>query len=239
MPFSIRRPEAGRDREKTRWQRRKPTGLWRGRWARWIGALALAATVTGQTFASDGIEQLLGTWSVTSQPVFYEGTLTGCTLVYDAFARDWAYSGGGYIRVTGHVGIMAVGGALGAGLKVVVNRIDPYVSADMTPSPPSRAYIVAKDLSTNLASAISSSASDTPGALYTIFQASPTFEMVAEALDAGRLTIAFNQNGGSSDIQLQIDLDVIGIDSDGQPKRSDASIESFSSCSLRLLEQLR
>lgn len=195
--------------------------------------LAPRAPVIAQDWAAD----LVGTWSVSSQPVMSDGTLIGCTLVYDVFYQDWTYRGGGFVRVSGHVGFLHGQNAIGAALKVAVNEIDPYAAQlEMVPSAPFRAYIVADDFSTNLPSLVTSGPSDTPGALYSVFQLSPTFEMVMAALESQHLTIAFGEEDSALDIQIPIELDVLRVDDSGQPVRSTQTRAAFLNCLTALTE---
>ena len=100
----------------------------------------------------------------------------------------------------------------------------------MQPSAPSRAYLVGPEFQTNLSSLVQSAPSDTPGALFSVFQPTPTLDMVMDALKRQRLTVAFNRFGGGSDIQVPIELDVEGMDGSGAPTRSHQMIESFAKC---------
>lgn len=175
--------------------------------------------------------QMVGTWSVSFQPIMREGNLDGCTLVYNALYQDWTYRQGGFIRVWGSVGFFTGGNNIGAMLKVGVTEIDPSLpSLGMQPSPPSRAYILGDNFESNLSSLVSSSASDTPGGLVSVFQMSPTLELVMSGLAKNRLTIAFNSYGGATDIQLPIELDVVSVSDSGHKERSAESATSFLEC---------
>ena len=138
-----------------------------------------------------------GTLTVSSQPHLTDGKLTGCTLVYDALYQDWTYRGGRFLKVCWQHWLHECQQQYRANLKVVVLEIDGSTpKLQMTPSPPSRAYIIDRNLATNLSSLVQGSTSDTPGALFSIFQFSPTFEMVLDALTTNELTVAFNSKGG-------------------------------------------
>ena len=109
----------------------------------------------------------------------------------------------------------------------------------MTPSPPSRAYIIDRNLATNLSSLVQGSTSDTPGALFSIFQFSPTFEMVLDALTTNELTVAFNSKGGGTDMQLKLELDVVEVNASGERRRSDKAKKDFLACLGKLGEGLK
>ena len=84
------------------------------------------------------LAQLEGTQHVSFKPVVTNGTLTGCTLVFDALHKDVVYRNGDFIVVSGHVGILDQKGGLFASMKIVVNEMN---TADPTqglkPSAPS------------------------------------------------------------------------------------------------------
>jgi|GraSoiStandDraft_29_1057270.scaffolds.fasta_scaffold250422_2 hypothetical protein len=65
---------------------------------------------------------MLGTLSAEAQPVFTDGRLNGCTVVFGALAKDFTYKQGGYITVNGSFGIMSAKAELAATLKVVVGQ---------------------------------------------------------------------------------------------------------------------
>lgn len=184
------------------------------------------------------MSKIAGTQRVFAQPYMTEGTLAGCNLVFEAMVRDYTYRQGQFIKVDGSIGIIGLGGALGAILKVVVNEITPP-SLTFNPSPPSRAYLIDPDFKTNIDSLVSANESDTPGALFSVYQASPTIEMIMTALQSKRLTVAFNKKNGPSDLQLPLELDVAQTSEDGERTRNDEAILGFSQCLLALAEQVR
>jgi hypothetical protein len=94
--------------------------------------------LTGATLAQ---ERMLGTLSAEAQPVFKDGRLNGCSVVFGALARDFTYRQGAYITVNGSFGIMSAKGELGTMLKVVVHDTDPRTNR-FIPSPPASAYFI-------------------------------------------------------------------------------------------------
>lgn len=183
------------------------------------------------------MSKIAGTQRVYAQPAMTGGKLQGCSLIFEAMIRDFTYRQGQFIKVDGSIGIMDVSGSLGAVLKVVVNEITPP-SLTFNPSPPSRAYLIGSDYATNVDSLISADESDTPGALFSIFQPSPTVGLILTALQSKKITVAFNKKGGLSDIQLSLELDVEHTDAAGTRTRSDQAVTDFSQCMLVLFEQL-
>lgn len=192
-------------------------------------AIATDAAATKATKAA--LSQLAGTLSVNAQPYFSEGKLVGCTLVFAAIEQDRVYSQGEFLRIDGNVGVMILSGKIGTNLKVVVNKFAlASEGLEFIPSPPSRAYLISEKLSTNVASLVGTPESDTPGALFSVFQPTPTLDMIAEGLNTRRLTVAFNQRHGKSDVRLKLELDVANTDATGQRIRSTKAIDDFTAC---------
>jgi len=186
----------------------------------------------GQNIQEQALARLAGTVSIQAQPFFSEGRLVGCTLVFNALEQDFVYRRGAFIRIEGNIGIMTANGDIGTNLKVVVNEIDASMMPPrLTPSAPSRAYLIAPDLTTNLSSLVATAPSDTPGALFSVFQISPTVEMLFNALEMNSITIAFNSYGGSSDIRVKLELDVLDVNADtGERIRSRKMKDEFFAC---------
>ena len=57
-----------------------------------------------------------------------------------------------------------------------------------------------------------------------------------EGLEQNLLTIAFNSMGGSTDIRLPIELDVVNFEPDGSRIRSDKAKSDFLACAVVLLD---
>ncbi len=196
-----------------------------------------AVAASGQNI-NQYLQNIEGTLSVNSEPYMTNGELTGCQLTFDSLHRDYAYRQGNYIKVSGAVGIM-VGqeNRLGAIVKVTVHALNETENGPVfEPSPPSRGYLIGSDLKTNVDSLVVSDLSDTPGALFSVYALSPTMEIVLEGLQTGRLTFAFNQNGGPSDIRLPVELNVFKTDEFGNKMRSDETVRAFAKCVLALTQ---
>ncbi|ACM36224.1 MULTISPECIES: hypothetical protein [Rhizobium/Agrobacterium group] len=208
----------------------------------WILSLLSIVPASAQVNEKELLEVMMskiaGTQRVFAQPYMTGGKLAGCNLVFEARIRDYTYRQGQFIKVDGSIGIMGIGDKLGAVLKVVVNEITPP-SLSFNPSPPSRAYLIGSKFETNVDSLVSADESDTPGSLFSVFQSSPTAEIVLAALESKKITVAFNKKGGPSDIQLPLELDVAQTDETGKRTRNDEAVEGFAQCATVLLEQMK
>jgi hypothetical protein len=189
--------------------------------------------LTGPTLAQGG---LLGTLSAEAQPVFTDGRLNGCTVVFGALAKDFTYRQGGYITVNGSFGIMSVKGQLGATLKAVVHDTDPQ-SNSFTPSPPASAYFVSGTKTTKSA-VVNQYHSDTPGAIFVVLRGETVLPILLEGLERSKVTIAFARNRGGMDIQLPIDTSVVETKPNGQRTHSPKTLLDFYECSSALLESI-
>lgn len=208
-----------------------------------IGALTiiLAVSTACPAFAQAPstaplLADIAGTLDVYSQPYLKNGKLSGCQMVFDALMQDYSYRRGEFLKVSGSVGIMydAASGKMGSALKVVVNELPTVTDGSAVPSSPSRAYLVADDYTTNLDSLVDRSQSNTTGALFSIFQISPTIKIVTKSLELKTLVFAFNQKNGATDIRLPIDLTVEKTDASGARQRSEKMTQDFASCLLAL-----
>lgn len=204
-------------------------------------AVLIASACPSAAQTTNPVELMLalieGTQSVAAESTLREGQLIGCDLVFTAIHADVVYRQGAYIKVSGSIGVMTSRGQFGSTLKVTVQEIDPTViGLGLKPSPPSRAYLVSSDLTSSLSSLINSFPSDTPGSLFSVFQLSPSFDIVLAALAENKLVVAFNSRDGATDIQLTIELDVTGTSPMGERSRSEKTRADFLAC-LRLLSE--
>lgn len=206
-----------------------------------VSMLLLAPSSIAQTPAqlSATLAKLAGTIRVYFQPMVSRGSLIGCTLVFDTLHQDHAYSQGRFIKASGSVGILGMEGTLGASVKVVVSDVDPASMSQTPASPaPTRAYLVAGDYTTNLQSLVQTYPSDTPGALFSVFQAEPTFQIVMAALQSRTINIAFNRGEGDTDILLPVEIDVLDVNANGLRQRSEKASDEFTDCLDALLKTL-
>ncbi len=100
-------------------------------------------------------------------------------------------------------------------------------------------YLIGSDLRTNIDTLVNSTESDAPGGRFSIFQMSPTTEMIFDAMQSNRLTVAFNRRDGKTDIQLPVELDVISTDENGIRTRSEKNEIAFSQCMSVILKELK
>lgn len=180
----------------------------------------------------------VGTMNVRADPHFSDGKLDGCTYVFDAVTTDWTYRQGDYLKVSGSVMLSHMGEKVGASLKVVANLVNIQDDGRivLVPSPPSRAFLMDENFKTNTASLVDSAISDTPGGLFSVFQPIPTMNIVSDATVSKKLTVAFNQLLGNTDLIVPVELDVENMTDDGIRIRNDKAISSFSKCVLSLFE---
>lgn len=194
-------------------------------------ALGLCDVAEANQAADQALAAMAGTLDVKSEPYMNSGKLSGCSLVFDAIEQDWNYRQGGYIKVSGNVGFLRSGDSIGANVKVAVLEIDPNdPTLGLKPSPPTRAYLIDENLQTNLSTLRRVVSSDTPGAIFSIFDLSPTLDMVLSGIQANELTIAFNSKGGETDIQLKLQLDVQEVTQTGERVRSEKMKSDFTKC---------
>lgn len=188
--------------------------------------------------ARQSLSAMVGTMSVDAETEMSNGSLTGCHFVFTAVAQDSIYRQGAYIGVSGNVGVRRANNNFGIDLKVVVFDIDSSKSSFvLKPSAPSRAYLVGQDFQTNLSSLISTVPSDTPGALVSLFQFHPSFGIIMNGIERGKITIAFNRDEGDTEIHLPLELDVKSISESGQRQRSDEAVRSFGRCIKTMMPQ--
>jgi hypothetical protein len=178
---------------------------------------------------------MLGTLSAEAQPVFADGRLEGCTVVYGALAKDFTYKQGGYITVNGSFGLMSVRGELAATLKVVVHDTDPRTNR-FTPSPPASAYFVSGTKTTKNA-VVGQYPSDTPGAIFVVLRPETVLPILMEGV-GDKIVIAFARTQGGMDIQLPIDTSVAETKPNGQRVHSPKAAMDFLQCSKELLNSI-
>jgi hypothetical protein len=203
--------------------------------AGWL--LATVGHATAQTPAQQMellMIRLVGTTAVNALPQFADGKLSSCLLEYSLIARDDQYRQGGFMKVFGSFGLMEAKGSVAITLKIVVQDID-MKTAEFRPSPPANSYFVF-GTETSKASLVGKYPSDTPGAQFSVFKPLPTDEKIVDALDKGKITVAFNRRDGGADIVIPIDLTVSNTDDAGKKTRSQQMILDFHTCTGELLK---
>jgi hypothetical protein len=195
----------------------------------------LLLTTGGQAVGQTISTTMLGTLNATAHSDFTNGKLSACSIQFGVLTRDWKYKAGGFITITGSFGLMEVKDKVATVLKVVLHDVDPR-DMKFIPSPPASAYFVSDNLTTSKQHQVESYNSDTPGALFTIFQLQPTFSFITKGLKKDQVTIAFNRKADGMDIQVPIDVTVEDTSNDGSRRRSTKAKEEFAQCALSLLE---
>jgi hypothetical protein len=200
------------------------------------GLVVTTLAVLTEGSLAQGLANMLGTLNAEAQPVFANGRLDGCTVVYGALAKDFTYKQGGYIAVNGSFGLMSAKGQLAATLKVVVHDTDPRTNS-FTPSPPATAYFVSGNKTTKDA-VVSHISSDTPGAIFVVLKPEATFQILTEGLARDKVTIAFARERGGMDVQLAIDTSVAETKPNGERIHSPKAATDFLQCSTELLDSM-
>lgn len=183
------------------------------------------------------IESQMGTLRVFAQPQFADGKLYGCILDYSSLVRDFAYKQGGLIRVGGSLGLMTANKNLAVTLKVIVHDFEP-LTAQLSPSPPSSAYLVSGAKSSK-PFFVNKVESDTPGALFTIFRIDGTFETLMDALAKEKFVVAFNRKPNGADLQVPIDMTVEETSDAGKRKKSSKARDEFLECTTELMKVVK
>jgi hypothetical protein len=180
------------------------------------------------------LARLEGTTSVAYSPTFSGGALSGCGIEFSAVVREWAVRKGAYEKVSGSFGFMMANKTIAPILKVVVHEINIATMA-LTPAPPKRGYVVSGGKS-NHSSLVGSYPSDTPGALFMVFQIDPTTPMYFSALSGGKLTLRYGRTPSGVDAPLTIDLSVVETKDSGERVRSAEPVSEMMGCMKALLE---
>lgn len=206
-----------------------------------VVAIALLPVNVLAQAGDPAMDALTGTIETRAEPMMQSGKLQGCSIVFNSLVKDWKYRSGNYLKVEGSVLIVITETNLGAMLKVVTNAaaMGRDGTLTLTPSPPSRAYLISDDYKTNVDSLIKNGPAETPGGLMSVFSISPTLEMAVQAASINKLTIAFNQLGGQSDIVVPIDLTVSDVDKRGQRIFSSTASTEFLDCLLKLTQNAK
>jgi len=157
--------------------------------------------------ASDAFDMIAGTAATEATPIMNDGIVSGCQVTFQAYVKDDLYRNGSYLNIIGGAGLMINGQPkqLVGFVKIIAQTVDETADGGSEPvsDTPDRVYLIGKGYTTNLAKAYAGNMSDQPSTRFTLFPVDPTAQMIADGLVAGRLTFAFNQLHGSSDLQVQ------------------------------------
>lgn len=159
--------------------------------------------------------------SAYAEPIFIDGELKGCTLVFDVEFLDTRYLGGEQSHAAGSVTLLETEGSVVIGLKLGLtsNVRDPAVEA------PASAFLVS-GTRTNAVDLISSFESDLPGFRNFAFEPGEVTSAAVGDLMAGEGRVGFTRSGGSV-----AQLFEVGVD--------DAQARVFRECSGQLLDDLQ
>ncbi|RYE46268.1 MAG: hypothetical protein EOP24_16640 [Hyphomicrobiales bacterium] len=206
-----------------------------------LAALVLGcASATPAAAQGDAVEEMLarisGTMSVMSVPTMAEGKLGGCSLQFETLQPDYKYLAGNYVKTSGTVGLLESQGGVAVVVKVVAAELMP---ADLATRylDVSRAYLVAPDFRTNFDSLVASQPSDN-GGRFSVYGIEPSVMMLIDGVMSNRVSVAFGIGDGSSDIQSDIEIDVVDVSQDGQKSRSPDTATAFLACIKALLESV-
>lgn len=201
-------------------------------------ALAMFSSSAEATDIDKFLENTAGKLDVSSEPIMAKGMLMACQIAFDGIIEDTTTAEHKYLKVGGSVGMFTGEGPkkhVGAFIRLIVLSIDKS-TGKMRPSRPSRIFLVDSAFNTNLASLIKASPVEAPGGLEAIFPMSPSGEILLDAVKRRKLVVAFNQNGGKSDIQLPIELSAED-DIDRRVKGLETALE-FSKCTSTMFDQV-
>jgi hypothetical protein len=105
----------------------------------------------------------------------------------------------------------------------------------MKPNPPVEAYFVSGNSSTKSAF-VGSYPSDTPGALFSVFNTTPTLTVLLNGLKQGRIPFIFSRRKGGSGVPVEIDLSVAETDAHGERTRRPGEVgRKWTDCALQLM----
>ena len=184
-------------------------------------------------------DSIIGTHSVSFQPIQVGGELQGCTLVYMAVQYDGAYPDGKPVVIVGNIGINQFGANVILTLKVGVKNL----VGNGTIVRPNFAYLQTKSYST--AKVKQKAMNGDEGFrlyAYSLFD-STVINLYGEIIDSGKVTVAFNRKKGGMDVLVPIDLSVSDVEYlDGDKvvrKRSNEAVSNFAICSTTLQNQAK
>ena len=131
---------------------------------------------------------------IDATPIFQDGRLTGCSLVFDVIVQDHRYKAGALTQASGSVTVWGAEGHIGAGIKLGLATIAP----DSPPfEKPATAFLVS-GLETNAGDLIGTAESPTPGFGNFFYQMSDATMEGIVAITAGRLTVGYTRPGGTT-----------------------------------------
>ena len=167
-------------------------------------AFMLSCCFPCHTLAEDSFTGLEGTYKLSFQSMTSAGVLNGCSLLFGAAIRDYAYLNGKPVLVVGNITYFQNNNP---GLVLKLGLID-YLGPKKVASPPFYAYIRTENGTTSGAKYLSA-ASDLPGYKTFIYQFDErSTKVLGDLLDGQNPTIGFNREEHGLDVTFQLDLNV-------------------------------
>lgn len=155
----------------------------------WVSAVAVPTAL----LAASASAQTIRTTYVSTEPVFVEGQLRGCTLVFDVLLKDTRYLAGAETHAAGSLTLLEAEGNVGVGLRLGLAS----AGVDGPIEPPEMAYLVAGHSSgrNDLSSVFDS---DVPGFRNFAFGLGDVTSEGITAFMTGEGTVAYTRQGGST-----------------------------------------
>lgn len=183
--------------------------------------LALTVASVSTLYAVPAAGQSSYTSSVETQPVFVDGELRGCTIVFDVRFNDTRFRGGEPTLAAGSVTLLEAEENLAVGLRLGLSKDAPGARVES----PDTAFLV-DGPRTSSGEHVSTFDSDVPGYRNFAFRLGDVTSMSIVAFMSGQGTVGFTRDGGSA-AQL---FDVV-VPAD--------EMASFNTCTGALLDGVR
>lgn len=198
--------------------------------------LTEVAVANSQPTPMSKLDSLLGTTHTQFMPLMQDGKLNGCTMTFTALVQDYAYNVGGYLKLTGNVGMLITDVSIGANVKLLVHSLDFEKQQLVSrPSPPSRVYLIKSDFQNTAKLTLNTFPAEDPGGIFVVMEAAKTMPFLEEIFTTSKIGIAFNQSNGKTDLTTEIDFSVLDIDDNGIKRRGRETVDKFSKCMLSVV----
>ena len=178
---------------------------------------------------------IFGTNSVSFVPLQVGGGLRGCTLVYEAVAADHVYSGGDPVVVVGNIAVHSQDMNVTLALKIGIRGL---LSRDQRFQAPIFAYLQTDNSSTAKLRHVSADG-DEGFRLFIVRLDDEATKLLAETIQAGRVTVGFNRKENGLDVLVPVDLTVVNSVVSGSRvvrTRSGDATKQFMKCVLDVVE---
>lgn len=179
----------------------------------------------------------VGTRSVKAARVLVRGKPSACSFMISSTAQDAVYMNGGFVMLSGIVGVVIEQGALLVRLgttlydiNAVTFRATPTVVEEsnfLVGDKSSKKYLVSKGLAYPL------------GTLDERFTFDGAFELLSDALTKEKLTIAYSRKPNGGEVLVPIDLKIEKTNPDGAKIVSAKAIGEFRTCIEELVKLIK